>query len=101
MGITGDFWFIYDIFTDTSDEFVQKSLSSSGIDRNLRDTVLYLVMHRCELAGSSFFMWHGNYNTHLNINKITGLENFVQVLVKYLRAFQDTNIFYQNPQNPA
>lgn len=101
MGVSGDFWFIDDGYTDTSDEFVYESLSTAGADGNLQDTVLYQVMLRCESAGSSFFMWHGNHNTHLNLNKVTGFEDLVQLLVRYARAFQDANIFYQNPKNQA
>lgn len=98
LGVFGDFWFIGDGYTGTSDEFVQEGIRPVWIKGTMGETVFYKVLKRCELAGNSIFIWYGNHDSHLNLPKVTAFEEMVQLIENNADPFQEPGFFYLNPK---
>jgi hypothetical protein len=98
LGLTGDFWFIDDGYTDTSDEFVEEGVSVAWSRGTFRQTLFYQVLERCEMAGNSIFLWYGNHNSHLHLTKLTKFEEILELIEGEAKPFQTPTFFYLNPK---
>lgn len=99
LGLTGDFWFIEDGYTSTSDEFVQEGVTTAWSEGTMRQTLFYKVLKRCESVGNSIFVWYGNHNSHLNLKKFTDFEEVIKLFENNDKPFHEPTFFYMNPRN--
>lgn len=101
LGFKGDFWFIEDGYTSTSDELVTNAIHEAWSEGTLRHTPFYQVLERCERLGNSIFVWYGNHISHLNLKKFTDFEEIIQLIENGDGPFHEPTFFYLNPKNPA
>lgn len=101
LGLGGDFWFIDDGYTSTSDEFVTDAIHETWSEGTLKHTPFYQVLERCERVGNSIFLWYGNHNSHLNLTRLTEFEEIVQLIENNDKPFHQPTFFYLNPKAPG
>jgi hypothetical protein len=100
MGISGDFWFIDDGYSGTSDDIITESYHDAHDAGTWEGTSFYRTLMACEEIGASIFLWCGNHDTHLNLKEVKTFYELVHATIGDEGLFfGEVGVYYRNPKN--